>query len=137
MCDDQQNNPKAPLTHKDIVLMLMDHCKDSIRDERDYIKEIINEKADTIVTGLTRGLCDGLARVTEVMRDQSLKIEDLELKIETLSSFNEQSLLNHIQNSLPRPEDCRVPQDCSVMSHHAYLLSNNGCRQLQSPIEPT
>ena len=81
----EQMNPKAPLSNHDIVLLLMEHCKDSIHEERGYIKDIINEKADTVVTGLTRGLCDGLATLTNVIKNQSLKIADLELKIETLS----------------------------------------------------
>ena len=110
----QQNNSNAPLSNRDIVLLLMNHCKDSIRDERDYIKDIINDKADAIVTGLTRGLYDGIARVADGMNDQRMKIAELELKIETLTSFNEQSLLHHMQNSIPRSENRRAPQNCSV-----------------------
>ena len=126
MSEVQQNHPNTPLSNKDIVLLLMDHCQDSIRNERGYIKEIINEKADTVVTGLTRGLCEGLARLTEVIKDQSIKIADLELKIETLTSFNEQSLLHHMQNSLPCPEDRRVSHDCSVCIRNPTVEFSNG-----------
>ena len=110
----QQSNPKAELSNRDIVLLLMEYCNDSIHDERGYIKDIINEKTDTVVTGLTRGLCDAIAKLTNVIRDQSLKISDLELKIDTLTSFNEQSLLHHIQDSLPPPKHRHVLQECSV-----------------------
>ena len=106
----QRNDPKAPLSTKDVVILLMEHCKDCILEERGYIKDLMNEKNDTVVTGLTKGLCDGLAKLTEVIKEQSIKIadletshnskiKDLELKLETFNSYFENSL-NSLGGSL-------------------------------------
>ena len=103
-------DPKAPLSTKDVALLLMEHCKDCILEERGYVKDLINEKNDTVVAGLTKGLCDGLAKLAEVIKEQSIKIadletshnakiKDLELKLDTFNSYFENSL-NSLGDSL-------------------------------------
>ena len=62
-----------------------------MREERNYFNELINDKTDTVIKGMTRGMCEGFARQTNVITKQSDRIAYLEMKLDTLSSYNEES----------------------------------------------
>ena len=73
-------DPKAPLSSTDLARLLMQYCSDRIREERSFTKELIDDKCRTVITGVIKGLGEGLATITKTMNEQSEKLETLELK---------------------------------------------------------
>ena len=122
----------TPLSNKEIAVRLMDYCHQSLREERNYFhqsmreernyfNELINDKVDTVIKGMTRGMSEGFAMQTDVISKQSDKIADLEMKLETLSNYNEQSLLHHMRNSTPYLQDTVSTWNCSVCIRNPYI----------------
>ena len=123
---------KTTLSNKEIAVRLMDYCHQSLREERNYFhqsmreernyfNELINDKVDTVIKGMTRGMSEGFAMQTDVILKQSDKIADLEMKLETLSNYNEQSLLHHMRNSTPYLQDTVATWNCSVCIRNPYI----------------
>ena len=98
-----QLDPKAPLSSKDLALMLMQNCTTRLIEERSYTKELINEKAETVVEGLVKGMGEVNAAVVAIIKEQSENIVNLELKLDTCSAYLEQLLYQQMSVSTSNP----------------------------------
>ena len=72
MADIQPNqgstiDPKAPLSSADLARLLMQYCSDRLKEERCFTKELINDKAEVVITGVVKGMREGLALMTETI----------------------------------------------------------------------
>ena len=99
MADSQSPlDPKAPLSPTDLAKLLMQYCHDMIKEERVYTKELIDDKAELVITGMIRGMGEGLATIKESINDQSQKMESLELKL----SYLERLLYQQMSDQAPK-----------------------------------
>ena len=103
------HDPKAPLSPTDLARLLMQYCSDRIKEERAHTKELIDDKAELVITGVIRGMGEGLATITESMKDYSQKLESLELKLSYLEKLFYQQMLDQTPvTSSPPTRTCLV-----------------------------
>jgi hypothetical protein len=94
----QQVDPKSPLSTKDLAILLIDRCNNKAEENR---KKTEDERVHTdnqvraVITGFGKQLINVIEDVNRNTSDQSEKIADLELKLETVVSYCEQLLYTH------------------------------------------
>ena len=94
----RQLDPKAPLSTKDLAILLIDRCnnkseenKNRIEDERGHT----DNQVKAVISGFGKELSKVIEDVNRNTSDQAVRIADLELKLETVVSYCEQLLYTH------------------------------------------
>ena len=84
---------KAPLSMKDLGILLLDHCNTKAINER--------ERTDAKLEATIKGLCNEFVKLRTEMRQQSLdhtgQVADMQRKVTELeNSMNNQSIIPHL-----------------------------------------
>ena len=108
------SDPKAPLTSKELAILLMNNCMDRVLEERAHTKELINDKAETVVAGIVHGMRDGFATMSGIIKSQGESIANLELKCETYNTYLEQLMYRHVLDITPDLGTKPASFNCSV-----------------------
>jgi hypothetical protein len=115
-----QVDPKAPLSNKDLVILLINRCNDKSEENR---KNTEDERVHTdnqvraVITGFGKQLSNVIEDVNRNISDQTEKIADLELKLETVVSYCEQLLYTHrrdVYNAMSAENCCNFPKTLPI-----------------------
>ena len=88
--DLEQLDPKAPLSNLDLAKHLMKYCRDNVDESAKVEREHANDKLKVVIDGLS-----SLAKALNISKDaQEDKVGDLEMKINTLSSYLEEHIFS-------------------------------------------
>ena len=92
-------DPKAPLSNIDLAQLLMNDSSTKVRELRDNIKEVINSDRDhnkIVVQAAVTGICSRLNDLEELVlkckTDHYNAVEDLDLKLSTITTFEEEHI---------------------------------------------
>ena len=92
----ETHDPKAPLSGEDLLSLLMEYCNDRIRDnaksEREFTRELTNDKIDIVVKGFGDGIATVANSFNEDITNQKTNAAELELKLDTKVTYLEQLL---------------------------------------------
>ena len=92
----ETHDPKAPLSGEDLLSLLMEYCNDRIRDnaksEREFTRELTNDKIDIVVKGFGDGIATVANSFKEDITNQKTNAAELELKLDTKVTYLEQLL---------------------------------------------
>ena len=121
---------KAPLSNKDVLLLLMDHFMKLTLQNNTYQRELITENnaqkrnlINEIIEFAIQCLCAKIVKLKDSYEKQafthSQKLKDLELKTEITCEYLEHVFYNHISN---------VSQSLShLKSHIEYVQAAPPC----------
>ena len=122
-------DPKAPLSSGDLVRLLLSHCNSNHEESRkanlniEAELEHTDDKIKTVIIGFGKQLSNVIEGINEQNSAQAKRIADLELKLETVSSYN-QELLFSLKNGL---HDVLLRIDSDMNSIWANLYSCGHC----------
>ena len=100
-CNDE---PGAPLSNIDLAKFLMNDSLTKVQELRQNVKEdfaIDRQHNKKIIEAVVTGLCqrlDGLEDLVKRKAESKEAVEDLDLKVTTISTYNEGLLHNLLQN---------------------------------------
>ena len=108
--ENQEKGPSAPATTAEIVQMMFKFIGEQIEAERKVTKaqsEADIELTDAKILKVIQCLNDKIETVNEIVNKYCLILADLDLKIETTTSYNEQ-LIQHKKWSPRHPDEYSI-----------------------------
>ena len=110
-------DPKAPLVATDFAKLLMKHCSTVTKDSIMFERERTEDKINLVIEAMTKQIANVIVSKDRDNLANREKIKELELKLDTITKYQEQVLYNH------RLETSREIRD--KLNHTVYISSNS------------
>ena len=92
----EECSPDTLISSQDLTRLLMEYCNNLVRTEikieRQFTRDLMNDKLDIAIQGFKNGIKVLAETLDAHNSSQSQKIADLELKLDTVSSYIEQQI---------------------------------------------
>ena len=95
--DGEHHEPESQLSMKDLAVFLMKYTNDAIKEERDHTNNKIREEREhtnVLIKRVIQALSDSVTSLNTSRRVNESRIDELDLKVETVSTYYQELLFN-------------------------------------------